>query len=624
MNRNACIAVPDQNAENDYYIVSRHKGVDELSGDYSGQFYSGVVRLYTDEGWIGSGVLLSDKEHILTAAHLVSLENGKVVSPFSIKVRFPFDQATHFVKDVHKYEGYDSVSLSGDLAVLELSSPAPEEAGYGLYQKGDEVGHDFTLAGYGVAGNGFSGTVSDSCFTLRVGQNTYDGDSVDYNEHTKWNIGSDQLGFDFDSGSISQDATDYYFNHTDLGLADEECLITSGDSGGPSFIQGQIAGIHSFVMGGTATDVNQDVDSSFGEVAFDTMVSPYIDWITSSVGKPTIEESFCPDLQEGDSGEEVGQVSVGLSDPALATVSVDYFTQSGTAKAGVDFKQTEGTLSFAAGQEEQVLEIAICGDNDLELNESFSLCFDNPQGALLESSSYNLTIEDDDYSGLAVLSGLVPEGSTFADVVFSNSQNMWLKIFDQQTGQYYTDQDVSQSQDWIRAQDLDQLELPYDQNKFYLRSWDSDQGLNNWQDFQVSIGDSKTGLWSTLYECSAGQTVALSHLTETEGLSDQDWIKFFDPSSLDDSGHFQGAEDGGYLETEENGWLRLGDLDQEAWVAGNQAAQEKIWFKVWTLDLGSLGWEDFIVKTENEASADQEVALMGTSGLDFGQDPGLL
>ena len=104
------------------------------------------------------------------------------------------------------------------------------------------------------------------------------------------------LMYDFDNGQAANDAFGVYLGLSNLGLGDMEVDSAPGDSGGPSFIDGKIAGITSFGLTFTnSTDaignrvcnpaVNPDVlcgvNSSFGEFAGDTRVSAYASWIQS-------------------------------------------------------------------------------------------------------------------------------------------------------------------------------------------------------------------------------------------------------------------------------------------------------------------------------------------------------
>jgi hypothetical protein len=62
-------------------------------------------------------------------------------------------------------------------------------------------------------------------------------------------------------------------------------MLATGDSGGPSFIGTQLAGIHSFIFSpGAPYDLSQATNSSFGEIAGDTRLANYAEWIDSVVG----------------------------------------------------------------------------------------------------------------------------------------------------------------------------------------------------------------------------------------------------------------------------------------------------------------------------------------------------
>ena len=115
------------------------------------------------------------------------------------------------------------------------------------------------LAGYGIGGSGALGyDAAEYPFgSLRVGENQYDPYA-----------GTDDLTFDFDDGAIGHDALG------SDGLGSREAFIAPGDAGGPSFINGQIAGVHSWVdRGDGKTDINKVLDSSFGEIAGDASVA---------------------------------------------------------------------------------------------------------------------------------------------------------------------------------------------------------------------------------------------------------------------------------------------------------------------------------------------------------------
>ena len=85
---------------------------------------------------------------------------------------------------------------------------------------------------------------------------------------------------------------------------------------------------------------------------------------------------------------------VRLSGAATDVVTVDYATADGAspwlgqppATAGADYTATSGTLSFAPGESEKTVRVAILDDAIDEGGEHFLLRFSNPQGATLASS----------------------------------------------------------------------------------------------------------------------------------------------------------------------------------------------------------------------------------------------
>ena len=60
---------------------------------------------------------------------------------------------------------------------------------------------------------------------------------------------------------------------SDLGLGDDEVMMATGDSGGPVFLDGAIAGISTSYLGQQPGDATPDANSSWGEMALDLRVS---------------------------------------------------------------------------------------------------------------------------------------------------------------------------------------------------------------------------------------------------------------------------------------------------------------------------------------------------------------
>jgi len=228
-----------------------------------GSAYTGVAELLIVRSDLGygvvegcSGTLLADGVSILTSAHCIADARGAEQATAAYVTFTTADgsyttQAVSFKVDP-AFNG--SPTSPNDVAVLTLASPAPDYLErYGLYT-GDISDQPITLAGYGFGGTGVTGyDPADYPFgTLRVGQNEYQPDPA-----------TDDLMFEF----------------SDPPTVSDEAFIAPGDQGGPSFIDGEIAGVHSYV-----TDPDGGVlNSSFGEVGSDASVAYNLAFIASAM-----------------------------------------------------------------------------------------------------------------------------------------------------------------------------------------------------------------------------------------------------------------------------------------------------------------------------------------------------
>jgi hypothetical protein len=259
--------------------------------------YTGVVWVTVENAgvilWSGSGSLLSSGMHILTAAHVTADGLGNALPAGNIFVTFNLPSGT--VKRSVS-QNYLHWSITGnyfqetDLAILTLSEIAPAEATrYDIYRDSDEIGKVQTTVGYGATGTGATGEALPGG-QKRWGMNTYEA-TADIFERYGIAFHPDILVYDFDSGLPRNDAFGHYFGIYNTGLGYLESSSARGDSGGPAFIDGKIAGV---VSGGgpifplSATDVSP-APSSFGEFSLDVRVSSYADWIDSIVSTGTTE-----------------------------------------------------------------------------------------------------------------------------------------------------------------------------------------------------------------------------------------------------------------------------------------------------------------------------------------------
>ena len=93
---------------------------------------------------------------------------------------------------------------------------------------------------------------------------------------------------------------------------------------------------------------------------------------------------------EGDDTEMLFRVT--LENASTGTVTVNYATADGTAKAGEDYTATSGTLTFAPGETEKTVSVTILDDTVEDSGETFRLVLSDPSGATLADSEAAGTI----------------------------------------------------------------------------------------------------------------------------------------------------------------------------------------------------------------------------------------
>ncbi len=102
---------------------------------------------------------------------------------------------------------------------------------------------------------------------------------------------------------------------------------------------------------------------------------------------------------EGNSGTTTAAFTVSLSSaPAVGqAVSLNYVTANGTATAGSDYVALPTTtLTFAAGQISQTVNVTVNGDTTVESNETFLLNLSTPKGLTIADTGGTATIVNDD------------------------------------------------------------------------------------------------------------------------------------------------------------------------------------------------------------------------------------
>ncbi len=98
-------------------------------------------------------------------------------------------------------------------------------------------------------------------------------------------------------------------------------------------------------------------------------------------------------VAEPASGSTPASFTVSLSAAATTPITVAYSTADVSAKAGVDYTATSGTLTFAAGQTSRTVTVQVMPDKALTTSETFQLDLTNPVGATLAQSVGTATID---------------------------------------------------------------------------------------------------------------------------------------------------------------------------------------------------------------------------------------
>ncbi|MCG8692201.1 MAG: trypsin-like serine protease [Minwuiales bacterium] len=264
----------------------------------TGSGLDGVVRYHTYLGGRAqtkcNGALLKGGRRILTAAHCLTDSKGKVDRD-QVSVFFDLPGNTVQTPRIGKFKVHPNwngdLQHGYDVAIIQLEEEAPEAADrYEIYRGNDEIGRTGQVVGYGRSGNGNDGAQRSPRIRKLSARNKIDALPEDFlgvfSNFDDTTPGT-QLGFDFDNGEEENDAFGRYIDEPDLGLGEEEGIFAVGDSGGPTFIDGQVAGIHSYLItnpqrpGRETSDIDEFHNASFGEIAFDTRVSVLADWIDS-------------------------------------------------------------------------------------------------------------------------------------------------------------------------------------------------------------------------------------------------------------------------------------------------------------------------------------------------------
>ena len=318
----------------------------------------------------GSGVLFSNGDYVLTAAHLFDgYRSGQSIDIVSANGTSLIDS------QVFVYHGWDktNTNFNHDIAIIKLSSRATS-AGLGLWEESNLNGLSFSLNGFGNDG------------ALHTGTNVFDGDGSLFNiSDNKSIIPNTQILYDYDNGLALQNSSTNLFNIVSTTIpTTNETIAKSGDSGGALLVNNKIAAISSYIVSNTLYDINGLTDSSYGEIGAATRISPYIPWIeyitqgNVVANAPESNNEVEVSISEPFAGIVTNYFLLQMSTANIETVRLKYITREGTAKAGLDYIHKTGYVEIEPSALFASIGVEIYGDTRTETDETFSLIVTDP------------------------------------------------------------------------------------------------------------------------------------------------------------------------------------------------------------------------------------------------------
>ena len=106
---------------------------------------------------------------------------------------------------------------------------------------------------------------------------------------------------------------------------------------------------------------------------------------------PTLAVSSAAMSEDGGKFKFQVSLSSSVSPPSRQTVTVDYFTEAGTAEAGEDYTHVAGTLALGPEKTSGVIVVPILDNELVEETESFTLVLSDPVNAELQDGQAKLT-----------------------------------------------------------------------------------------------------------------------------------------------------------------------------------------------------------------------------------------
>ena len=137
-----------------------------------------------------------------------------------------------------------------------------------------------------------------------------------------------------------------------------------------------------------------------------TGVTSFSDWTLAEPGALAAPGVLALSGASYSANENSGSITVTVNRTSGTdgAVTVDYSLGGGTATggascgAGIDYVNTGGTVSFATGETSKNFNVTLCGDTDVEADETFNVTLSNPTGgaSIGTPSTATATILNDD------------------------------------------------------------------------------------------------------------------------------------------------------------------------------------------------------------------------------------
>ena len=184
--------------------------------------------------------------------------------------------------------------------------------------------------------------------------------------------------------------------------------------------------------------------------------------------------------------------------------------------------------------------------------------------------------------------GFLTNGVTFSDVIQNTDENAsWYKIWDEDANAYFTEGAEEIDGNWVSADSLSQMQLPYAQNNFYVAAFSVTSGQSPWADFTVSIGNMDSTIALSNQSIAPNTSVSYNQVIDTDNFSPNGYLRIYNPNESNSTG--------------DTGWIKPDELSDYSFTTGENGQSTQLWVDTWISSDGRSGWEDIqITASENQ------------------------